>query len=50
MSSTSTIFLNNPDDIVVIYGKVFTVDELQQELIDAHILKGRLAELRGDKE
>ena len=49
MSSTSPIVLNDPNDIVVIYGKTFTVDELQQELIDAHILKGRLAELRGDE-
>ena len=45
--SSNTIFLNNPSDRVVLFGKEFTADELQDALIDQAFLKGRLSELIG---
>ena len=45
------ICLNNPNETVVLLGKEFTVDELQQALIDQAFLKGRLSDLlKGDAE
>jgi hypothetical protein len=44
MKPSQTIFLNDDSQVVNLKGKEFTVKELQDELIDAHILKKRLSE------
>lgn len=49
MNSTNPIFLNNPNDIVILFGKEFTANELKEALIDQAFLKGRLTELMGGK-
>lgn len=49
MTSPKTIFLENPNDKVVLFGKEFTADELKDAVIDAHFLKGKLSELLGGK-
>lgn len=48
--SSNPIFLNNPNDTVVLFGKTFTADQLKNALIDQAFLKGRLSELLGDAE
>lgn len=48
MNTSNTIFLNEPNDKVILFGKEFTADELQNALIDQAFLKGRLSELLGD--
>lgn len=49
--SPNPIFLDNPNDTVVLFGKTFTADELKNALIDQAFLKGQLRELLdgGDK-
>jgi len=49
--SPNPIFLNNPDDTVMLFGKEFSAKELQDALIDSHIYRNRLKEIfdRGDK-
>ena len=49
--SPNPIFLDNPNDKVVILGRERTVGELKEALIDQAFLKGRLRELLdgGDK-
>lgn len=39
MSTTQPIFLNNSDDIVVLFGKEFTAQELKDAVIDSAILR-----------
>lgn len=48
--SSNPIFLNNPNDTVVLFGKTFTADQLKQALIDQAFLHGRLSQLVGDAE
>ena len=43
--SPNPIFLDNPNDTVVLFGKTFTADELKNALIDQAFLKGQLREL-----
>ena len=49
--SPNPIFLDNPNDKVMLFGKEFTADELKNALIDQAFLKGKLRELLdgGDK-
>jgi len=51
MNTPNTIFLNEPNDTVVLFGKEFSAKELQDALIDSHIYRNRLKEIfdRGDK-
>ncbi|MBR3139414.1 MAG: hypothetical protein IKF11_00910 [Methanobrevibacter sp.] len=51
MNTSNTIFLNNPDDTVMLFGKEFSAKELQDALIDSHIYRNRLKEIfgRGDE-
>ena len=49
MPSPKPIFLDNPDQEVIIFGKSFTVQEVKDELIDAALLKSRLSQLIGGK-
>ena len=48
---SSKLFLNNPDDTVMLLGKEFTAKELQDAVIDSHIYRNRLDKIfnRGDK-
>ena len=49
MSSSKPIFLDNPDQEVIIFGKTFTVQEVKEEIIDSYLLKRRLSQLlRGE--
>ena len=43
--SPNPIFLNNPNDTVVLFGKEFSAEELKDALIDQAFLKGHLREL-----
>lgn len=43
--STNPIFLNNPNDTVVLLGKEFTAEELQNAVIDSKIYRNRLNEI-----
>lgn len=43
--SPNPIFLNEPTQEVVLFGKTFTADELKNALIDQAFLKGQLREL-----
>jgi len=43
MKPSQTIFLNDDDQVVNLKGKNYTVKEIIDELIDAHILKKRLS-------
>lgn len=47
---SSKLFLNEPNQEVVLFGKTFTAEELQNALIDSHIYRNRLKEIfgRGD--
>ena len=45
--SPNPIFLDNPNDKVVILGRERTVEELKEALIDQAFLKSRLRELCG---
>ena len=49
MKSPHTIFLNKPQDIVILFGKKFTAGELQDALIDQALMKNHL-ELMGVKQ
>ena len=48
---SSKLFLNNPDDTVMLFGKEFSAKELQDAVIDSHIYRNRLEKIfgRGDK-
>ena len=43
--SPNKLFLNEPNQEVVLFGKTFTADELKNALIDQAFLKGQLREL-----
>ena len=45
--SSNTIFLNNPEDQVVLFGKTFTAEELKDALIDQAFFRMKLHELMG---
>ena len=49
MPSPKPIFLDNPDQKVIIFGKTFTVQEVKEEIIDSYLLKRRLSQLLGGK-
>lgn len=39
---SSKLFLENPNDIVVLFGKEFTAEQLKDAVIDSHIYRNRL--------
>lgn len=44
---SSKLFLDEPNQEVVLFGKTFTAEELQNALIDSHIYRSRLKEIFG---
>lgn len=49
MSSSNPIFLDDPEQEVVLFGKTFTAQQIKDEIIDAKLLKGKLETLLGGK-
>ena len=47
--SSNTIFLNEPTDKVVLFGKTFTAEDLKDALIDQAFFRQKLHELMGGK-